>query len=131
MRILLDTDVVLDVLLARQPFAQHAAKIWQENQDGRVEAYISAITPINVFYIARKLKGLEAAREAIEKLLSGLQICSVDQSILEVAFNSTLTDYEDAVQVICAIHIKLDAIVTRNLEDFRGAAIQVYRQKDC
>ena len=52
-RVLLDTNVVLDFLLDRAPFADAAAALWQANDDGQIEAYISVITPVNVFYIAR------------------------------------------------------------------------------
>ena len=57
-RILLDTNVVLDFLLDRVPFADAAATLWQANDAGKITAYVSAITPVNVFYIARKLKRL-------------------------------------------------------------------------
>jgi len=70
-RVLLDTNVVLDFLLDRVPFADAAATLWQANDAGKITAYVSAITPANVFYIARKLKrllnlsnsGMEGARE--------------------------------------------------------------------
>jgi predicted nucleic acid-binding protein len=55
-RVLLDTNVVLDFLLDRVPFADAAAALWQANDVGEITAYVSAITPINVFYIARKLR---------------------------------------------------------------------------
>jgi len=64
-RVLLDTNVVLDFLLDRAPFADEAAALWQANDDGRIEAYVSAITPVNVFYVARKLKGIETARQLV------------------------------------------------------------------
>jgi predicted nucleic acid-binding protein len=62
MRILLDTDVVLDYLLDRAPFAAAASDIWQASEQGKLENFVSAITPINVFYIARKRKGETVAR---------------------------------------------------------------------
>ena len=57
-RVLLDTNVVLDFLLDRQPFADAAAEIWRANEAGRIEAFVSVITPVNVFYITRKLDSL-------------------------------------------------------------------------
>lgn len=119
-RILLDTDVVLDLLLARPDFVEQAAALWEANREARIEAYISAITPVNVFYIARKLKGSTVARQAVEKLLSGLRICQLDQVALQNAATLSLTDYEDAVQHACATAYQLDAIITRNLEDGRA-----------
>jgi len=125
MRALLDTDVVLDILLDREPFAEAASALWQANQQGDFEGYILAITPINVFYIARKLKGAEIARRAVNEVLAGLRVCLVNQTILEAAVALPLTDYEDAVQYACAIANQLEVIVTRNLEDYQGATIPI------
>ncbi len=75
-RVLLDTNVVLDFLLDRAPFADEAAALWQANDDGRIEAYVSAITPVNVFYVARKLKGIETARQLVESLLVACRVCT-------------------------------------------------------
>ena len=58
MRVLLDTNVVLDFLLDREPFADAAAALWEAGRNGQIENYVSALTPVNVFYIARKLKGV-------------------------------------------------------------------------
>jgi predicted nucleic acid-binding protein len=98
MRVLLDTDVVLDLLLDRPGFVEDAAAILEANEQGRVEAYISAITPVNVFYIARKLKGTETAWQAVAELLAAFRICPIDQASLQLAMSLPMTDYEDAVQ---------------------------------
>jgi len=66
MRVLFDTNIILDLFLDRQPFADHAAELWQANVDGRLEAFISAITPVNLFYIARRLKDRQTALSAPE-----------------------------------------------------------------
>ena len=62
----------LDFLLDRAPLADAAAALWQANDDGRIEAYVSVITPVNVFYIARKLKGAATARQLVESLLAAV-----------------------------------------------------------
>lgn len=61
MHVLLDTNVVLDFLLDRAPFAEAAAQLWEAQRQGRFVAYVSAITPVNIFYIARKLRGIALA----------------------------------------------------------------------
>jgi predicted nucleic acid-binding protein len=78
-RVLLDTNVVLDFLLDRAPFADAAAALWQANDDRQIEAYISVVTPVNVFYIARKLKGAATARQLVESLLSACRVCAPDR----------------------------------------------------
>ena len=75
-RVLLDTNVVLDFLLDREPFADAAAALWLANDEGPIEAYVSVITPVNVFYIARKLKGAATARHLVESLLAACRVCS-------------------------------------------------------
>lgn len=125
MRALLDTDVVLDYLLARPPFARAASELWHAAEDGHYEAFVSAITPVNVFYIARKLKGQAQAKKTIEGLLAVCQIAIVDAQVLKGALKLPMKDYEDAVQLASARRISLDLIVTRNISDYEGADIPV------
>ncbi len=125
MRVLVDTDVILDVLLARPEFVDEAAIIWQANTDDVFEGYISAITPVNVFYIARKLKGVDAAREAVNLLLAAWRVCPVNESILKAALALPFKDYEDAVQHAGGDTLQADFLVTRNIEDYRESTITV------
>jgi predicted nucleic acid-binding protein len=122
MRVLFDTDVVLDVIAERVPFAAAASELLDFSEQGLFEAYISAITPINIFYIARKAKSSGDLRQAIEHLLRTVRVCPVDH----MALASPIADYEDAVQHASAAAVGLDAIVTRNLADYKNAALPVY-----
>jgi predicted nucleic acid-binding protein len=126
MRILLDNDVVLDFLTARRPFFVEAKQIFQYLDDGKIECFVSAITPINVFYITRKLSGKDVALQAVKDLLNAVEVCETDLKILRKATYSTISDYEDAVQHESAIAENLDAIVTRNTKDFVNATVKVY-----
>ena len=126
MRVLLDTDVVLDVILAREPFAKDAVKLLDLAETGSFEAYISAITPLNIFYIARKAKAVRDPREAIHLLVHKVGICPVDESVLCTAFAVRFLDYEDAVQYVGAVAEGLHAIVTRNEHDFKNSVLPVY-----
>jgi predicted nucleic acid-binding protein len=130
MRALLDTDVILDLLLDRAGFADAAAALWEANKQGHFEGYISAITPVNVYYIARKLKGADTARQAIVELLTAWRVCMLDVTTLQNALALGLRDYEDAVQHASAAANQLDAIVTRNLDDYKGATLAVYSPVD-
>jgi predicted nucleic acid-binding protein len=130
MRALLDTDVLLDAFLARAPFAQEAAELLDLSQRGVFEAYISGVTPVNIFYIARKTTAGPALRQAMEKLLRTTRVCPLDHSALTSALASPITDYEDAVQHACAVAARLDAIITRNLADYKNATLPVYSPTD-
>jgi predicted nucleic acid-binding protein len=126
MKILLDTDVNLDFILQRQPFFVEAEQIFLELVNGKFEAYICDITPLNIFYIARKEFGNDKTRLEISKLLQLVEVCIVNRQILQNALTSTITDYEDAVQNESAMAENLDAIVTRNTKDFTNSSIKVY-----
>lgn len=126
MRVLLDTEVILDVIMAREPFANVAAELLDLSEQGQFDAFISAITPINIFYIARKAKSKTDLRQTVIALLNTLQICPIDYSTLIEAFDLQFSDYEDATQCACAVANQLDAIVTRNVTDYRLATLPIF-----
>lgn len=130
MRVLLDTDVVLDVIAARAPFAQDAAELLDLCERGVFEAYVSGITPVNIFYIARKARNSTDLRQAVTRLLRAVRVCPVDHNALTQALTSPIKDYEDAVQHACAAAAGLDAVVTRNLDDYKNAALPVFSPPD-
>ncbi len=130
MRALLDTDVVLDVILALEPFARASTDLLNLNEQGLFEAYISGITPINIFYIAHKAKVRGNLREAIRQLLLSVRVCPLDHAILTTALALPFSDYEDAVQYASATENHPDAIVTRNLDDYRNATLPIFSPTD-
>jgi predicted nucleic acid-binding protein len=125
-RILLDTDVVLDYFLENEGHFDNAEQIFGQLDRGAIEVFVGSITPINVFYITRKRKNKEIAFQAVRFLLDAVQFCSVDKKVLDDAFSLDFSDYEDAVQCASAIAEGLDAIVTRNTKDYLKSPIQVY-----
>jgi predicted nucleic acid-binding protein len=126
MRVLFDTNVILDLFLDRAPFADNATELWQANADGRLEGFVSAITPVNPFYIARRLRDRSTAFQAVREILAAMPVCSVDQMVLQTALTLPFRDYEDAVQHASAVVNGLDAIVTRDIQDFAGATVPVF-----
>lgn len=126
MRILIDTNIVLNFLLKREPFRQHAELLFEAIASGGITGYVTATTLTNIFYIARRLRQtIERARQAVTLTLSIAQVCPVDRATLEIALTSSLNDFEDAVQVSCAIAEKREAIVTRDLQDFSNSTLPV------
>lgn len=126
MRVLLDTDVNLDFILARQPFFVQAEQSFIAIAQNKVEAFIASITAINIYYISRKENGRDLTLQELGKLLNLFKICPVDSNNLQSALTSPITDYEDAVQHECAVAENLDAIVTRNTRDYKNASVKVY-----
>jgi hypothetical protein len=98
MKVLLDNDVILDYMLERQPFFVEAEEIFMLNAKKKITVFVSAITPVNVFYTGRKLKGKEFTLKAVRRLLLLVEVCRLDKKILQSAFTLNFTDYEDAVQ---------------------------------
>lgn len=125
MRVLVDTNIILDDLLEREPFVRDAKALLQAIEDQQIQGYITATTLTDIFYIARKNKGIQKARQDIFDLLALMQVCAVDRSILETAILSNLPDFEDAVQIACALNENLDAIITRDTQDFADASLQI------
>ncbi|MBW4442943.1 MAG: PIN domain-containing protein [Plectolyngbya sp. WJT66-NPBG17] len=126
MRILVDTNIVLDIFLNRQPFAEEASALLATIAMEQVQGYVCASSLTDIFYIARRqTKSINQGRRAIAMTLRLFHISLVDRAILEAAFNSELSDFEDAVQIACAVTQNLDAIVTRNARDFQTNLISV------
>jgi hypothetical protein len=126
MRALLDTDVNLDFILERHPFFAEADEIFFRCSNGDFEAYICDITPINIYYIARKEIGRKKTVQAIADVLKLSKVCGAERRTLQNALDSSINDFEDAVQHQCAVEAGLDAIVTRNTDDYTNSLIQVY-----
>ncbi|VXD25231.1 type II toxin-antitoxin system VapC family toxin [Planktothrix paucivesiculata] len=125
MRVLIDTNVVLDFLQEREPFVDDAAKIFAKIDAGELEGFISAITITNIYYIIRKVSGKITAQDALAQIMTDLHICAVDREILEQAIALNFQDFEDAVQCACAIANEVDVIVTRDTSGFVNAEILV------
>ena len=126
MRVLVDTNIVLDFLLQREPFFQDADLLFQVIDTGQVVGHVTATTLTDIFYIARKhTRSIEQARQAISEMLTVMVICPVNRDVLEAAFGSGLADFEDAVQIFCAVEQGLDAILTRDAQGFLSSPIPV------
>jgi predicted nucleic acid-binding protein len=125
-KILIDTNIVLDLLLEREPFVENAILIFEQIEQGKLEGYIAATTITNIFYIIRKTESREVAISAINRLLIGIQFCAVDRQTVETALSLGLKDFEDSIQLACATLSKLDGIVTRDRKDFAGSNLPIY-----
>jgi predicted nucleic acid-binding protein len=114
MRVLLDTNVVCDWLLKREPWRTDAETIARSLAEGKLECLIAATTVTNVYYIARKLVGGEAALEFVSRCLRSFEVWPVDWAALEGATRLPGTDFEDNVQLMVAMQAKADCINSRD-----------------
>lgn len=126
MRVLVDTNIVLDFPLQREPFFQDADLLFQAIDSGQVVGYVTATTLTDIFYIARKhTRSVEQARQSVLETLTAMVIYPVNRSVLEAACRSGLADFEDAVQIFSAVEQGLDAILTRDAKGFVSSSIPV------
>jgi len=130
-RVLLDTNVVLDVLLRREPWLADAIAIWQAVDDGQLAAFITATTLTDIFYVARRLTDLARARQSVQICLDAFEITAVDRAALERAQHLSGLDFEDNVQIACAEASALDAIVTRDMDNFAASPIALWSPAEC
>jgi predicted nucleic acid-binding protein len=93
MKILLDINVVLDVLLDRPPWVASAREIWKAFDENRATGYLSAISLPTIFYIVRKAAGLDKACDAVDVCLDAFEICAVDARVLETARSITGSNF--------------------------------------
>ncbi len=124
MRVLFDTNVVLDVLPSRDPWVAQSSAAWQANDEGRIVGYITACTIADIFYIARRLTTLKTARATVRICLDAFEVCAVDLQALEQAEALPGSDFEDNLQIACASIAGL-AILTRDKSGFQIAAMPV------
>ena len=125
MRVLLDTNVVLDVLLQRGEWLADAETIWGASVDGRLQACIGASSLTDIYYIIGRTAGRDIARASVERCLAELTILPVDRAVLQEAHAMDGDDFEDALQMAIADRDALDALVTRDLDGFAQSSVPV------
>ncbi len=129
MKILIDTNVILDIVLERQPFVEDAEKLLDMAQQANFELFLTATTITDLYYIARKAKGKEIALNFIMDLMKFMEIASVDKDVVMQALQSDLADFEDAIQENSAKKENINIIVTRNEQDFKDSDLEIYTPK--
>lgn len=126
MKLLLDTHIALDVLLKRMPWLPEAEALWEANDLGRFTACLTATTITDIFYIAEKRQGLVKANLSVDICLEAFEICDVTVSALRLARTYPGQDFEDNLQIACAVLYNLDGIVTRDQTGFNASPIPVF-----
>lgn len=128
MRILIDTNVVLDVLLKREPFYKAAVEVMELTKLNNVQEYVSASAITDIYYLAyRQLKNKELAGRLLKKLLTIVSVAGVSEQEIKEALELEWSDFEDSVQYSVAYWQGMDAIITRNLNDYKKSEIPVWQ----
>ena len=125
MKIMIDTNVVLDVLLKREPFFQSSYEVLKRSALEQIEGFVSATAATDIFYLLRRaLKDNQAAKDSREKLLQLVGFADALGEDVHAAIASNMADFEDALVSAIAERYHMDYIVTRNSKDFRESSIK-------
>lgn len=119
MKIMCDTNIIIDVLLEREPYAEASYKVLSLCEEHKIDGFVSASAVTDIYYLVRKCTGSnELAYQAVGKLLEIIKVCSVTNNDVLVAFQKKAKDFEDCLVATCAKSIHCSYIVTRNKKDF-------------
>lgn len=131
MKIMCDTNVILDVLLEREPFFEYSYKILEMCENKTLNGYISASSVTDIYYLVRKhTHSNDIAYNAVGKLLEIVKVCSVtNENVLE-AYQKKAKDFEDCLVATCANSIQCACIVTRNKKDFEEFDINLFTPEE-
>lgn len=126
-KIFIDTDVIIDLLIDRLPFARDASIIFDLADKKKIKLFTSALCINNIYFIVRKIHGDKKTRKVIGELLEIVDILSVAKSDILNALDSDFKDFEDAIQYSVALSVKdVNAILTRNTKDFKKSKVAVF-----
>lgn len=118
MKVLVDTNIVLDIALNRKPFVADAALIWRLAEQRVITACLSNTSITDIFYIVRKHAGQDKARDFVADILDTFRLADIDEAGFRDALASGMSDFEDAVQYVVCTRNNCDVLATRNKADY-------------
>lgn len=124
--LLIDTNVVLDVVLARAPWDKDATLLLDAIARGDATGFVSSHAVTTVYYLVNKAKSAVVARTAVSDLLDVVDVVALDGNDFRRALAMGLDDYEDAAQAAACLKVGASYLATRNAKDFKGAPVQVH-----
>ena len=125
-RLLVDTNVVLDLLAKREPFYDSAAKLFSLADKKKIALSISSLTFATTSYVLTKLKTADKSREILRRFRVLVKVLSLDDKVIDLALNDlNFKDFEDGLQYYSALENEQDIIITRDLSDFKGSRLPV------
>jgi len=125
-KLFIDSDVVIDFFTDRKPHANPASELFELNERGNIELYLSAVSINNIYYIVRKYLGHSKTIAVIEELTRMTEIIGTSKKEIIQALKNDFKYFEDSIQYSSALTIKdVKAIVTRNVKDYKNSEIAV------
>jgi predicted nucleic acid-binding protein len=129
-KVFVDSDIILDMEVERNPFYEPAAKVFELGYEKKLELYTTAVVLSNVFYISRKKYGSKKTVEDLKKMHTVLKILPIDKEMVGSALYSDFKDFEDALQYFAVKSSGVSVILTRNLTDYKVADLKVQTAED-
>jgi predicted nucleic acid-binding protein len=131
MKVLIDSDVILDLLIDRKPFSKESLDILSWCEKGRITGYWTPVIISNVHYILSKYSSEKTARSTIAELNEILEVISINKSVINLALESKFKDFEDALQNYAAeLNLEIEAIITRNENDYKLSKLSIFSPAD-
>jgi len=125
--VLIDSDVILDMLLDRQPFSTFSTEVFILCEKNKMKGYITPVIIANIHYILRKTYNKNDIRYGINRLLEILDVVQVPKEAILEALHSDFAGFEDALQNFAAVkHGKINTIITRNSKDYPKSTLAVF-----
>lgn len=130
-RLLIDTNIVIDLLSKREEFYEEAAELFSLADKNKLELAISTLTFANTNYILTKLTSAKEAKVILRKFKVLVKLLSLNDKVTELALSDDdFPDFEDGLQYYSALENQVDVIITRNKKDFKNSKIPVLTAKE-
>ena len=125
-KILIDTNIVIDLLAKREPFYKSVAQLFSLADKQKLELSISSLTFANTNYVLSRLKSTQEAREILRRFRVLIKVLQLNDKLIDLALNdNNFKDFEDGLQYYTAIENEQDVIITRDLKGFKESKIPV------
>ena len=125
-RVLIDTNIILDIALKREPFFKSSAELFDLIDKKVISAYLTASTITDIYYISKRQKNHETAIQFISDILNITDLIGIDKKVIFDALQRGMKDFEDAVQISAAAFNDIGIIITRNKADFENSGLEIY-----
>jgi predicted nucleic acid-binding protein len=118
MRILLDTNIILDIALGRLPHLADSGDVFRKIDNEFIYGFVTATTITDIYYVAKREKGHQITIDFISNLIEIVDVIGIDREIVIASLLSEFIDFEDAIQSVSSRLNRIDHIITRNQKDF-------------
>jgi len=126
-KVLIDSDVIIDSLFDREPFAKYSTTILSMCESGKIIGFLTPLIFSNVYYLLRRTAKHEKVIAKLKQLLRITQVLQMDRNVIEKALNCEFKDFEDALQNYTTVNNgNIDIMLTRNLKDYKKSELGVF-----